>query len=270
MLLAQISDFHVKSGVGAPECVIDTSACLVAAVAALNALEPAPDLVVATGDLVDVPSEAEYAHLRALMAPLRVPFLLLPGNHDAADALRAIFPDHAYLPRQGPLCYVIDDYPVRVVALDTTISGKPGGALGSARLEWLDDRLADAPARPTVVLMHHPPFATGIAAMDQMGLADAAAFAGVAARHAQIERILCGHVHRAIEAAVGGRLAMSAPSTAHQVALDLRPEGTFAFTLEPPGFRLHLWRDGRMTSHTRDVGGFPPPFPFAEAGRRIG
>ena len=74
-------------------------AILERAVAHVNALDPRPDVVLATGDLVDGGKPEEYARLRRLLAPLAMPVYLIPGNHDARDALRAVFADHAYLPR---------------------------------------------------------------------------------------------------------------------------------------------------------------------------
>ena len=62
------------------------------------------------------------------------------------------------------------------------------------------------------------------------GVANAGEFAGVVRRHSQIERIVAGHLHRPIQSRVGGALASTAPSTAHQVALDLE-EQPLAFTL---------------------------------------
>jgi 3',5'-cyclic AMP phosphodiesterase CpdA len=44
--------------------------------------------VVITGDLVDSGAEAQYRHLRELLAPLRCPYHLMPGNHDDRDTLR--------------------------------------------------------------------------------------------------------------------------------------------------------------------------------------
>ena len=71
-----------------------------------------------------------------------------------------------------------------------------GGELCADRLSWLDATLAAAPDVPTLILMHHPPFLTGIAHMDRIGLTGRDEFAAIAARHPQIQAILCGHVHR--------------------------------------------------------------------------
>jgi hypothetical protein len=40
------------------------------------------------------------------------------------------------------------------------------------------------------------------------------------------------------------------------VALDLRDNGPDCFVMEPPGYQLHLWRKGRLISHTRCMGDF--------------
>ncbi len=68
---------------------------------------------------------------------------------------------------------------------------------------------------------------------------------------------------------VGGRRATTCPSPAHQVALDLRPDGPSAFRMEPPGYMLHLWRDGILVSHTAVLGEHAGPFPFFDPGGQL-
>jgi 3',5'-cyclic AMP phosphodiesterase CpdA len=120
-----------------------------------------------------------------------------------------------------------------------------------------------------VVLMHHPPFVTGIAHMDRIGLKGREGFAAIMRRHDQVEAILCGHVHRSIHARLAGRSALVSPSPAHQVALDLRPEGPSAFRLEPPGYMLHRWSDGQLVSYAAVLGRWPGPFPFFDASGKL-
>ena len=269
MLIAQISDFHLRKRGKLTYGVVDTASCLAAAVAALAALDPPPDFVVATGDLTESGRVHEYALLREILAPLRMPVYVIPGNHDEREALRQAFASDGYLPAQGFCHYAVDHQALRLVALDTIIPGEAGGHLCDERLRWLERQLAAAPARPTLIIMHHPPFRTGIAHMDTMGLAGAEPFAALLTRHPQVERVLCGHLHRSIQARVGAHaLASTAPSTAHQMALDLRPGGASAYVMEPPGYQLHLWRaDGAFVSHTGVIGDFggPHPFPTSQA-----
>jgi Icc protein len=265
MLVAQLSDPHVVEPGKLLYGRIDTAAFLVRAVEALNTLDPLPDITVLTGDLVDQGEPAEYAHLRELLAPLRMPVFAIPGNHDTRDPLREAFVGDGYLPAAGFLHYTVETYPLRIVALDTLLPGSGGGILCEERLDWLDATLTAAPERPTLVMMHHPPFPTAIEHMDRYGLQNAAAFAEIVARHPQIERIVCGHLHRAIDRRFAGTIAGSAPSTAHQIKLDLLPAAPLRFMFEPPGYQLHLWRDGGLVTHTAVLGSWAGPYPFAMA-----
>jgi 3',5'-cyclic-AMP phosphodiesterase len=268
MLIAQISDFHLRRR-KLTYGVVDATSCLEAAVAALAKLDPAPDLVVATGDLTESGRPHQYELLREILAPLRMPVYVIPGNHDEREALRQAFGSDGYLPARGFCHYTVDQHAVRLVALDTIVPGEAGGRLCDERLQWLERQLAAAPDRPTLIIMHHPPFRTGIEHMDAMGLADADRLAALLTRHPQVERVLCGHLHRSIQARVGAHaLASTAPSTAHQIALDLRPRGTGAYVMEPPGYQLHLWRaDAGFVSHTGVIGNFAGPhaFPASDA-----
>ena len=261
MLVAHITDTHITSPGTRFYGIVDTAGALTRAIAAINRLDPAPDLVVLTGDLVESGKPEEYAHLRSLLAPLRMPLLAIPGNHDARDPMREAFAGDAYLPRHGFLNYAIEGYPMRIIGLDTLTPGEGGGAVCSERLRWIDDALAAAPDQPTLVLMHHPPFITGIRRMDQLGLDGSAALAEVIRRHPQVERILCGHLHRPIEARFAGTVAGTAPSTAHQIVLNLRPDARVSFAFEPPGYQLHFWReDSGLVTHTASIGDWSGPY----------
>jgi 3',5'-cyclic AMP phosphodiesterase CpdA len=264
MLIAQITDMHIKPLRKLAYGRVDTSAYLERCVAHLNALAPRPDVVLATGDLVHSGAAEEYANLRALLQPLEIPLYLIPGNHDDRERMRETFPDHAYLTGgEGFLHYTLEAYPLRLIALDTLLPGEGKGLFCEERLAWLSERLREQPERPTVLFMHHPPFSTGIAYMDGMGLEGAEAMAGVVAGHSNIQRILCGHLHRAIQTLWAGTLVSCAPSPAHQVALELGEADGGNFILEPPACHLHLWRPGEgLITHLSFIGDFDGPYPF--------
>lgn len=271
MLIAQLSDLHIRLPGQKAYRVVATDAYLPPAVAAVNAQAPRPDVVVISGDLTDFGRPAEYAHLKHLLDELRMPYLLLPGNHDDRAMLAEVFADHVYLAgHDGYVQYAVEDYPVRIVVLDTVVHGESHGALCERRLAWLADRLAEQPDRPTVLVMHHPPFNTGIGHMDAIGLREGAqALARIVARHGNVERILCGHLHRSIFRRFGGTIASTCPSPAHQVALDLRNDAPSAFVMEPPAYMLHEWRDGALVSHVAYIGNYDGPYPFHEGGALI-
>jgi 3',5'-cyclic AMP phosphodiesterase CpdA len=271
MLIGQISDLHIKANGKLSYRVVDTAGMLARCVDHVLALKQRPDVLLVTGDLVDFGRPEEYATLKALLAPLPMPYYLIPGNHDERGALRDAFPEHGYLRQWEPFVqYAIDDWPVRIVALDTVIPGKSGGELCSERLAWLDATLAAAPGSPTVVIMHHPPFETGIGHMDDIGLDGSKALAAVIGRHPNVERVLCGHIHRPIQMRFAGTIASVCPSPAHQVALDLAPDAPSRFVMEPPAYQIHQWSaETGVVSHTAFIGEFAGPFPFYEGGKLI-
>ena len=270
MLICQISDLHIRREGSLAYGIVDTSAMLERCVSQILALAQRPVAVIATGDLVDFGRPEEYLRLRNLLEPLPMPVYLLPGNHDDRQELRRAFPTHHYLGQSTEhIQFVIETLPVRVIALDTVVPGESGGSLCGDRLAWLDRTLSTAPKRPTIIAMHHPPFLTGIGHMDRIGFADRDALAGVIARHPQVERIICGHLHRSITTRFAGTVASTCPSPAHQVALDIDSEAADCFVMEPPGFHLHWWSSGRLVSHVAVIGDYPGPYPFRKKGELI-
>lgn len=265
--LVQLSDTHITVPGRWLDGRVDTATALARAVRAVCRLRPAPVAVLVSGDLVDAGSPAEYAHLRTLLAPLPGPVYLMPGNHDERGALRAAFADHPYLRQMEEgdfIQYAVDLPGLRLVALDTVVPGAGHGALCQRRLDWLDATLAQAPGQPTLVALHHPPFLTHIEHMDALGLREGReGFEAVIARHPQVERIACGHLHRCIQARVAHTVAITVPSPAHQVELDLVGDHPASYTFEPPGFGLHVWTTGTdLVSHVVPVGDYPGPFAF--------
>jgi Icc protein len=268
MLLAQISDPHIKRPGALAYRRVDTAACLARCVARLNTLEPRPDAVVVTGDLVDTGSLVEYEALARLLAPLAMPLYLMVGNHDDRTALRQVFGKHAYLRTGGEFVhYAVDFGVLRLVALDSQMPLQSDGHLCEARLAWLDAELTAAQNKPVILALHHPPFVSGIDHMDRQRL-DAEStqrLAAIVSRYPNVERVICGHVHRPIFTRFAGTIASAAPSSAHQVALDLRANAPSAFRLEPPAFALHRYalQTGVVTHHAYVDEG-EGPFPFYE------
>ncbi len=260
MIIVQISDLHVS----APESPLDreyrTTDRLHQAIAHINGLPQQPDAVIVTGDLVDQGTVEEYRRLRTAFETLRPRLFLLIGNHDNRNSLRTVFHDHSYLPSDGFLHYTVDVSPVRVIALDTHVPGKSHGELCDERLDWLDSRLREETNRPTVIAMHHPPFITGLAKMDEMGLFNAERLGEIVSKYENVERILCGHMHRSIVKRLFGTIASVCPSTSHQIQLDLGGHKRLAVVREPPACQVHAWIEpGALVSHTSFIGDYGDP-----------
>lgn len=264
MIIAQISDLHLRTDGRLLKGKIDTLAALNAAIEHLNAFTPRPDLVLATGDLVNKAHRQDYQVMAQHFDRLEMPVYVIPGNHDDRHMMAQNFAKHGYLPGDGPfLQYTLEDYPLRLVGLDTKRDGHDGGQMCDQRLLWLEQTLSAAPARPTLIFMHHPPFFSGIGFMDKRKFVNANKLEAIVKRHTQVVGVVCGHSHRPISVAWGGTIACVAPSLVFQMTLDLTPGAPSSFILEPAACPIMLWNEQHgLIYHCSQIGNYGPANPF--------
>jgi 3',5'-cyclic AMP phosphodiesterase CpdA len=252
--IVQLTDTHVLESGKRQWLFFETSSYLARCVARINALQPAPDLVIVTGDVADGGKRAQYERARAVLDELTVPYFIVPGNHDRAKPLADVFGERVRATPDAGLSYTIDDFPVRVVMLDSTARGRPGGEISDAKCAWLDGVLARERARPTILALHHPPFAPKVPGLDRLPLRGRMELGAIVARHPQIRRIVSGHVHHAFVASWCGTTASTAMSSSPQ----LFPRSGFPFginvALERPGFQSHRFDGSSFVSRSFFVG----------------
>lgn len=278
MLIAQLTDTHIKRPGELAYGRVDTAAHLRAAIAHLNALTPQPDLVLFTGDLTDHGTPDQMEHACSLLSALEIPLLAIPGNHDNRALFHQYFPgltepfsqsDLNYVP---PFSYIADRGPLRFVMLDSTVPGEASGRLGFGEL--VSHAMQIETAKPTLIAIHHPPVTVGIGHMDRQNLLDWHRLFELVEAAPNILAIVCGHVHRTIHAGFAGTSVIVAPSPAHAVTLDLRPDPMPTFRMEPPAILLHRWQPdpkpyGRLVTHTSFIGDYGTDQPFFDANGRL-
>lgn len=263
MLIAQLSDLHVRPRGQLYRGVADSNRALSEAIDHLHGLDRRPDLVLLSGDLVDEGHPDEYAMAVELLNALTIPCLVVPGNHDKRENFRAAFPGHTYLPAHGPLHYCVDHHAVRLVVLDSCLPGQHHGHIDAAGLRWLQSTFAADPNKPTIVVMHHPPFVSGISCLDEYRLKDTAPLERVIRAQSNIEAVLCGHVHRAMARRWAGTVVLTCPSTATEICLTLSPGAAPQSCLGPTACLLHLWSaEHGLVSHTSHIGQYEGPYAF--------
>lgn len=252
MLIAHISDLHAVPDGASTRGGFAVDAALHKAFAALREFDPRPDLVVVSGDVADEGDPQAYRRVAGWLRALKRPVVAVPGNHDDETEfvafLRALGAE-TRTPAPG-LCCVRDFAALRVVGLGSNLPLTSAGGLDDLTLDWLDETLASAPSRPTLVVVHHPPFRCGVGFMDRIRLIDGAArLECILAAHPHVLALLCGHHHRAMETLFGGRPCYVAPALSYQVSLDLRPGGGGGYAQEPAAFRLLHYDGRRLVSH---------------------
>lgn len=246
MRIVQLSDLHLREG--PLYSGIDPWAMWRRGLVQVAALAPRADLLLLTGDLADDGREATYARLRTSLLAAGIPYVVLPGNHDDRDALASGLAGESLWPGR---CHDRDG--VTLLLLDTTLPGRDEGGIAAAHLDWLQ-RQALA-GRRVLVALHHPPFAVGIPGMDAIACQGGELLVPWLHARAEVEALLCGHVHRHVVTTFVGKVAHVAPSTVHQIALD---QGGLAWTPEPPGFLVHDLLPGLpLRTHYVPLGDYP-------------
>jgi len=253
MLIAQLSDFHVAAAGERIYGSIDTNAMLGRAVEAITQLDPPPDIVIASGDLVQSGKSAEYAEVQRILAPIKAGILPVMGNHDSRRDFLAVFANTLPTIECEPFIqYVIEKDNLRIIVLDTVTPRSDDPSFCATRANWLRRALSQS-SLPVLLVMHHPPFETGIPWMDPASM-EWTHLLGEAIRtsRSRIVGIVSGHIHRAIHTQVFGICASSCPSTAHQVALNFNAHSAL-LSLEPPGFQIHRWNGSSIITYTVSV-----------------
>ena len=150
-----ITDLHVSHpDLSDPGLHSDTPGTLQRMVEIINAMQPAPDFVVASGDLTNHGDVESYNLVKDLFAELNVPFVLALGNHDRRPAFHEVFgggdPDapHIHDKVLGGL---------HVITLDTAIPGHVGGGLDDGQFDFLNEALTRHTDLPKLLVAHHPP-----------------------------------------------------------------------------------------------------------------
>lgn len=274
MLIAHVTDPHLGLDTTALPGHPGPEAALRRALAHVRQLKPLPDVLLLTGDLTDSGSPQDYQALKGMLQQeLPAPseggplVLAIPGNHDAPAVARHMLSDLMPVATDAPEDHACTHSKLGLmhfIGLDTVVPGQPYGLLDNAQLDWLGAQLRACSGEPTVIFMHHPPMLSGIDAMDSCGLlSDRARLAQLVAAHGSVQLIAAGHLHRPLMGSLGGTPVLVAPSSSHQIDLNLQPHAPLACGLEPAMVGLYRYTPGEgVVCHFSYVDRFPGPFPI--------
>jgi Icc protein len=214
MIIAQISDTHIALDTpDARQRINDFERTI----ADINALDPAPDLIVHTGDIVHNGRLEEYAQAGAVLATARAPVYVMAGNKDDRVNLRTAFAGGGYLtPGTEFIDYVIEKYPVRLIAVDTlnTLSNKGGFCI--ERTRRLTAMIGVETTKPIAVFAHHPPFVVPVGPdpVNFETLQMMERLRQILVESGRVIAVISGHVHRGTAGHIGSIPATVMPSIA--------------------------------------------------------
>ena len=215
--IIQFSDTHFSTD---PELIETRRRDMARAVAAINALQEQPALVVHTGDASNAGQEEEYAIIRAEMEKLNAPWVIVPGNRDSRARMRRAFGDLGWLPEEeGPLDFVVPvNESLALVGFDSkghrTNKGWADEARAARLLVLLEE--VKAAGRRAALAMHHPPYV-----LEEIPdpyqyepWEHAGAITDVVRAAGNVSVLITGHAHRYIQGEAGGAPAHTITATA--------------------------------------------------------
>jgi 3',5'-cyclic-AMP phosphodiesterase len=238
--IVQITDCHIFSDSEKRFDGVDTAASLKRVIELINDAE-SPDIVMATGDLVNDAEVTAYHRLLTLFKMLKTPVYCLPGNHDNPEMMHDIL-------NKGNIATtrVIDGNFWRLILLDTVITGSHSGYLVREELAFLDDTLRQTGSNPVLIALHHHPVSVNSPWMDTMILENPDDFFTVVDRFPAVKGIIWGHIHQEFARQRNMVKLMGTPSTCRQFRLETPVS---AADDKPPGYRrISLLKDGSLRS----------------------
>lgn len=283
MKVFQISDFHLRADGKLSFQKADTIAAMNRTIEYFCNLKEyeLPECFVVTGDLADGGTREGYELIREKIRQLPRPCYIVPGNHDKREFFLEMFPDQTPVEEdiKPYICYTIEDKPVRLIIIDTSKPACHSGGLSDTVAEWLEKKIVEYPDKPTLVFTHHPPFTTGLPAMDE-GFDQAERLAEILNKHKNV-RLCCGHMHTSMFTVWHGIPCVSCPSVSMQMEVDFRaknspdvtPEeaadnfkgGGDRFFLGNPGYLIHDLQGECINTHHLTIpsgADYSGPWPF--------
>jgi 3',5'-cyclic-AMP phosphodiesterase len=224
MIIAQISDTHIAlDSADAARRMRDFESTI----ADINALDPAPDVIIHTGDVVHNGRSDEYAEAVRILSKARAPVYVIPGNKDDRENLRAAFSRDGYLESgTGFIDYAIEDHPVRLIATDTLNTRSNKGDFCPERADRLINLIDAEKSKPIAVFAHHPPYEVTVGpeplhfeSAEMMERLQRALL-----RSGRVIAAFCGHVHRGTAGSVGGIPVIVVPCIATPLRKGEYPE----------------------------------------------
>ncbi|MDS3859317.1 3',5'-cyclic-AMP phosphodiesterase [Thermosynechococcaceae cyanobacterium BACA0444] len=235
--LVQVSDTHLFAEPTGKLLGLVTADSFQSVLSTVQALAPAPDLLILTGDLAQDHQAKTYQYLRTLMASLTTPIYWLAGNHDQPELM---VQELSHPPFNGIKAFQAGGW--QFILLSSHLPGHVHGHLSQETLTDLSTQLQQASDRPTLVALHHPPFLVGSQWLDGSRLDNPEDLFAVLALFPQVKLVLFGHIHQEFQQERQGITYLGTPSTCIQFL-----PASQEFGLEPvgPGFRqVWLYPDG--------------------------
>lgn len=172
----------------------------------------APDIIIGTGDLSEKGSIASYQLLQSQLEATKVPYLLLPGNHDLIENLVATFGDKVCNNK------LVSFQDWDLICLNSVVPEKHYGNLPESTLKFLEEQLLES-KKFIAIFVHHHPLEIPNQFMNKYKIQNSQEFREIIEPYAhKIKFVAFGHIHQGFEQIFHGIAYYGSPSTSMQFA----------------------------------------------------
>jgi Icc protein len=131
-----------------------------------------------------------------------------------------------------------------VLMIDSSVPGKPGGAISNQQLELLEYNLGRLKDKLVLVAMHHSPVSLNSQWLDEHRISNYQKLHSLLVANGNVKAVITGHVHQQHETDWEGIRVYSTPSTCFQFA---EHSDQFALSDKTPAYRwLELHSNGHI------------------------
>jgi 3',5'-cyclic AMP phosphodiesterase CpdA len=248
MFIVHLSDLHFSANGGLAEENLDKL------VHDIKKIERKPDLILVSGDLVHQERSDYYEKVFSYLDKIGVPYFVVPGNHDNSielmDYMKKNVPEHPKSEIKNHFHYVCDDFPLRIIAMDSYKKNCHNGSISKEGIEWLKEKLEDG--KPSVILLHHYPDYTGMPSFDNLEENWFENIQSVIADNKdKIKLIASGHLHLNYNSQINGVNVVSAPSLNVAMELNFNSLEHIPDKDGRVGYLIHIWDGEKFRTVSR-------------------
>lgn len=239
VVLIQITDLHIFTNTDDEFGGVNTARSLQEVLQLIKHRHPHYDLMLATGDLVQIPEISAYDNVLEQLRTVNGPVYCIPGNHDDPDMMLRMFNtgNIHFIPK-----VVADNW--KIVFLNSYKPATHSGFLPANELKALHRELADDHVSHVLICLHHHPVSIGSDWMDSMMLENSEDLFATMDQHDHIRGMIWGHIHQEFSAIRNNVLLLGTPSTCAQFLPEAKQYGVDE---KQPGYRwLILRNDGSI------------------------
>ncbi|MFT5220209.1 MAG: Icc protein [Planctomycetota bacterium] len=204
--VAQITDTHLTAEPGSKLYGVDTALSLQNIIEQIQQLDKKPELIIASGDVAEDGAIETYQRFCGLLAEVKIPIYLLPGNHDDLSNMQTVFNSAEFLCVDATS---IHDW--GFIFVNSKVADQSHGHVDATALNELEKNIIKMKDQPILVAIHHTP--SRVCPSFGCQLENATEFTELLNRHSNVKGVIAGHTHLAFEENTRQHTQYTTPST---------------------------------------------------------